>query len=129
LGVNAGTLRAQEVETTDLPLSVLRQWAAALNVPLTELVAEPTTELSLPLLNRARLLRIMKTTRAILEQTSQLRVKRMTQMLVEQLVDLMPELADVTAWNSTDPRRCRRELGQAARLRLPADVMRDLDVG
>jgi hypothetical protein len=129
LGADARTLRAQEVETTDLPLSVLHQWAAALNVPITELVAEPTSDLSLPLLNRARLLRIMKTTRAILEQANQLRVKRMAQMLVEQLVDLMPELADVTAWNSTGPRHCHRELGRAARLRLPADVMRDLDVG
>jgi hypothetical protein len=71
----------------------------------------------------------MKSTRAILEQTSQLRVRRMAQMLAEQLVDLMPELADVSAWNSTGPRYCHRELGRAARLRLPADVMRDLDVG
>jgi transcriptional regulator with XRE-family HTH domain len=119
MGVNPRDLRDQEVETTDLPLSVLHQWAAALDVPLTELLAEPTTELSLPLLNRARLLRITKTARAILEHTSQVRVKRMAQMLVEQLLDLMPELADVSAWNSTDSRRCRRDLGRAADYAIP----------
>ncbi len=129
LGINPRVAKAQEVETTDLPLSVLHQWAVALNVPIAELVAEPATELSLPLLNRARLLRIMKTSRAILEQSSQLRVRRMAQMLVEQLIDLMPELADVIPWNSTGSGRCRRDLGRAARLRLPADLMRDLDVG
>jgi transcriptional regulator with XRE-family HTH domain len=129
LHVNPSVLKAQEVETTDLPLSVLHQWAAALNVPIVELVAEPTTELSLPLLNRARLLRVMKTARAILEQSSQLRVKRTAQMLVEQLVDLMPELAEVIPWNSTGSGRRRRDLGRAARLRLPAELMRDLDAG
>jgi transcriptional regulator with XRE-family HTH domain len=129
MGVNPSVLTAQEVETTDLPLSVLHQWAAALNVPIAELVAEPTTELSPPLLSRAKLLRIMKTARAILEQSSQLRVKRMAQMLVEQLIDLMPELAEVIPWNSTGSARRRRDLGRAARLRLPDNVMRDLDVG
>lgn len=119
LGINPRVAKAQEVETMDLPISVLRQWAGALNVPIAELVAEPTTELSLPLLNRARLLRIMKTARAILERTSQLRVKRMAQMLVEQLVDLMPELVEVSAWNSADSRRCRRDLGRAADYAIP----------
>jgi transcriptional regulator with XRE-family HTH domain len=119
LGVTPSSLKAQEVETTDLPLSVLHGWAAALNVPITELVAEPASELSLPLLKRARLLRIMKTARAILEQASQLRVRRMAQMLVEQLIELMPELADVSAWSNSDSHRRRRDLGRAADYAIP----------
>jgi transcriptional regulator with XRE-family HTH domain len=125
LGVKVNSLKAQEVETTDLPLSVLHRWAAALNVPITELVAEPATELSLPLLNRARLLRIMRTVRAIREQTRQLRVNRMAQMLFEQLIDLMPELADVAAWNSTGPRRRRSDLGRAADYAVPYPLQRE----
>jgi len=41
----------------------------------------------------------------------------------------MPELKDTTPWPSVGKRRSRRELGRAAQRRLPADVMRDLDVG
>jgi transcriptional regulator with XRE-family HTH domain len=119
LGISLGELKAQEVETTDLPLSVLHRWAAALNVPVTELVAEPTTDLSLPLVNRTRLLRVMKTVKAILEQANQLRVKRMAKMLVEQLVELMPELAEVSPWNSTGFRRRRCDLGRAADYAIP----------
>jgi transcriptional regulator with XRE-family HTH domain len=112
-------IKAQENETTDLPLSVLYQWAVALQVPVTEFVAEPTTELSVPLLDRARLLRIMKTVQAILEVTTQVRVKRLGQMLVEQLVEVMPELAGVTPWNSAGYHRRRCDLGRAADFAIP----------
>jgi hypothetical protein len=45
------------------------------------------------------------------------------------LVELMPELKDTSPWPSVGKRRSRRELGRAAQFQLPADVMRDLDLG
>jgi transcriptional regulator with XRE-family HTH domain len=114
LGISVAELKAQEAETADLPLSVLHRWAAALDVPITELLVEPTSELSLPLLNRARLVRAMKTVQSILELAGQTRVKRMAQMLAEQLVEIMPELSSVSAWNSVGYRRKLSDLGRAA---------------
>jgi transcriptional regulator with XRE-family HTH domain len=127
LGMSAGEVKAQEM-ATDLPISVLHRWAAALEVPIAELLVEPPSELSLPLLTRARLVRIMKTTRAIGEQTKQIQIKRLAQTLADQLIEIMPELAGVTAWNSGISRRNGvRELGRAADFifRLPTDEYTD----
>jgi len=112
LGLTVAELKAQEDETTDLRLSELHRWAAALDLPIADLLAD--SEFSLPLLNRAHLVRIMQTVKAILEQASQTRVKRMAQMLAEQLIEIMPELNGVHAWNSGGQRRSMNDLGRAA---------------
>ena len=61
LGISVADVKYQELETTDLSLSVLHKWQKALKVPLCELVVEPPNSLSLPLLSRARMVRLMKT--------------------------------------------------------------------
>jgi hypothetical protein len=65
-------------------------------------------------LTRARLLRIMKTVRAIKESASVVSIHRFTVMLEQQLVELMPELSDVAAWHSVGQRRTPQELGRTA---------------
>ena len=67
LGITVQDVRRQECKTTDLPLSVLHKWAKVLDLPVAELVEEPSNSLSTPLFNRARLVRLMKTAMAILE--------------------------------------------------------------
>jgi transcriptional regulator with XRE-family HTH domain len=115
LGIDVRSVIEQEEETADLPLSTLYRWQAALGVPLQELLVDTGAELSPPILWRSRMLRLMKTALSIVEQAKQVRIQRMGQNLVEQILEIMPELAGVGAWPSIGQRRSLKELGQAAR--------------
>ena len=55
------TLRSQEEPDADLKLSDLRRWQTVLDVPLAELVEESDLPLSRPVMERAQMVRIMKT--------------------------------------------------------------------
>ncbi|GIX02271.1 MAG: hypothetical protein KatS3mg112_1208 [Thermogutta sp.] len=96
--VDVRTVKREEDPYNDLPLSVLYRWQKALQVPLVELLSDIEEPLSAPVLQRARLLRMMKTARAIQVRTKQPSVRYLADMLVQQLLELMPELADVTPW-------------------------------
>jgi transcriptional regulator with XRE-family HTH domain len=128
LGIGLRDVQAQEDGSADLPLSTLYRWKEVLNVPISELLEEDAGEISAPVMFRGKLLRVMKTAVTILERTRNRATHRMAQFMVEQLIEIMPELKGTAPWPSVGKRRSRRELGRAARLRLPADVMRDLDV-
>jgi len=127
LGIGLREVQAQEQESADLPLSTLYRWKEVLNVPISELLEEDLDEASSPVMFRGKLLRVMKTAVTILQRTRNPATHRMAQFMVEQLTEIMPELKDTPSWPSVGKRRSRRELGRAARLRLPADLMRDLD--
>lgn len=96
--VDVRTVKREEDPYTDLPLSALYRWQKALQVPLVELLSDIEEPLSAPVLQRARLLRMMKTARTIQVRTKQPSVRYLADMLVQQLLELMPELADVTPW-------------------------------
>ena len=118
-------LREEEEETTDLPISRLYAWQKLLEVPLIELLAESGSPLSTPVLERARMIRVMKTVAAILEQVEQPSVRRLTQNLVEQLREIMPELEGVGPWHSVGQRRSLREYGRIIERAFSDDVWRD----
>jgi transcriptional regulator with XRE-family HTH domain len=117
-------VRVQEDESSDLKLSDLYRWQEALGVPLEELLVESDRPLSRPVKERARLVRVMKTASAILELAPPGQVGRLAQMLVEQLVELMPELKDVGPWHSVGQRRSLDECGRIAEQRIPDDLFR-----
>ena len=125
LGITVEDVRRQECKTTDLPLSVLHKWAKALGLPVAELVEAPGDSLSTPILNRARLVRLMKTAMAILEGSGDPQTKRLGQTMVDQLVEIMPELRGVSAWHVIGTRRSLDELGIAAERVLPDEVFMD----
>lgn len=114
MNVDLAEVKEQEDDSADLPLSVLYHWQQALEVPIAELLVESDDALSPPVMMRAKMVRIMKTAAAILERAQQPGIRRMAQMLVEQLVELMPELAEVTPWHTVGKRRTKDDLGQAA---------------
>lgn len=118
-------VRRQEDPYFDLPLSELHQWQQALDVPIAELIADVQTPLSEPILTRARLLRIMKTVKAIQESGNQTSIRRLSDMLEQQLIELMPELKEVSAWHSVGQRRSHDELGRAADRVLPDSFFTD----
>ena len=108
------SVRAMEEECADLRISQLKLWQEVLEVPLIDLLAESGGPLSRPVMERAKLLRIMKTAVSIAENSSEEPIQRFAQMLREQLVDLMPELEDVPGWHSIGQRRGLDEMGRIA---------------
>jgi transcriptional regulator with XRE-family HTH domain len=125
MGTDIRSLRLQELESTDLRLSDLRKWQKALDVPLTELVEETDEPLSRPVMERARLIRIMKTAAAIHEHSPSVGIQRMARTLVEQLVEIMPELKDVSPWHTFGQRRSLDEYGRVVERRLSEEMIDD----
>ncbi len=126
LNTDVGTIKLQEQPDADLLLSTLYAWQEVLDVPVSELLVEAEEPLSTPVLKRAQLVRIMKTAAAIQERCQQTAVKRMAQMLIEQLCEIMPELSGVSPWHTVGRRRTQDELGQAAQRRIAADLFHEL---
>jgi transcriptional regulator with XRE-family HTH domain len=118
-------VRRQEEPACDMLLSELRRWQKALEVPIADLLVDSEAPLSEPVLTRARLLRIMKTVRAIKESTASPPIQRFTAMLEQQLVEVMPELQAVSAWHSIGQRRSPNELGRTAERVFPDTFFND----
>ena len=119
--VEPAEIRRQE-EADDLPLHVLYEWQKALDVPVAELLVEPQDALSQPLLQRAQLVRLMKTALSLLEQANNEAGRVMAQALVDQLIEVMPDLRGLSAWNAVGTRRTLNDLGVAALRTLSEDV-------
>ncbi len=115
MGSTIRELRKQEDETADLRLSDLHRWQKVLDVPLCELLEEPDhSTLSPPVLQRARMLRMMKTAQSLLENATEPGMKRLAENLVNQILEIMPELKDVAPWHTYGQRRSMDEVGRAA---------------
>ena len=114
LGTDIRSIRAQEQDTTDLRLSDIYKWQRALDVPVSELLVEEDEPLSRPVRERGAMLKIMKTARTLLESAPKGPAHRMAENLVEQLLELMPELKEVSPWHSVGQRRSLDEMGRIA---------------
>ncbi len=118
-------VRDQEEPTADLQVSDLLKWQEILEVPLTDLLVDLQGPLSEPVSKRASMLRVMKTAKALLESTKNASNKRLANMLVEQLVQIMPELADVSAWHTVGQRRTQDEVGRIVERPIPDSFFND----
>jgi transcriptional regulator with XRE-family HTH domain len=123
MGTEIRRLREEEDENTDLKISDLHRWQKVLDVPISELLEDPGTTLSNPVMERAQLLRLMKTAMSILENSRSPGVRRMAQVLVEQLIDMMPELESVTGWHTVGQRRRLDEYGRVVERCIPEDAL------
>lgn len=108
-------LRKEEEATNDLPLSRLYAWQQVLEVPVADLLVDSDAPLSPPVMQRARMVRLMKTAAAIQEKAGSPSIRRLSQTLIDQLKEMMPELEGVTPWNSVGRRRTSQDIGRAAR--------------
>ena len=113
-GIDIRDLKQHEVSTTDLSLRDLLRWAAALDVPVGNLLIDRDHELSNSVRDRAALVKIMKTVVAIQEIAASPRVARLTEMLREQLLAMMPELEEVGGWPNYGSRRPQDHVGRIA---------------
>lgn len=125
LGTSMDQVRREENPCFDMSLTELYQWQAALDVPVVDLLVEDDAPLSTPVLTRARLLRVMKTVRSIQRTNKCVSIERLAAMLEQQLVELMPELKDVSPWPSVGQRRGHDELGRTAERIIPDSYLAD----
>ncbi len=127
MNIDVEEVRKHECETADLPLSVLFAWQKVLEVPVAELLVETDESLASPILQRSRLVRLMKTVFAIRAQAKQESIRRMAETMANQLVEIMPELVHIGPWHAVGKRRRLNELGIAAQRRLKDEVFLDFD--
>ncbi len=124
LGVTSEIVHQQEQENYDLLLSELYRWQQVLEVPVSELLVEPRGQLSQPISKRASMIKVMKTAATILEVAQRPESQTLARRLIEQLLEIMPELEGVSAWPSVGQRRTLDEMGRIAQQPLslaPAD--------
>jgi len=124
LNMSLPVVRRQEEADCDLRLSDLQRWQQVLDVPIAELLVEGDGQLSGPVLERSRMVKLMKTAAALRERTAGSPVQRLVDMLVDQILEIMPELADVTPWHTVGQRRTLDDLGRTARSTVPEEVFR-----
>jgi transcriptional regulator with XRE-family HTH domain len=129
MDISTSEIREQENPQADLRISDLLRWQQVLEVPLAELLVDSEGPLSEPVGRRAGMLRVMKTAKAILEATHDRSTKRLASMLVAQLTELMPELAEVSAWHTVGQRRTQNELGRIVDRTIPDNFFNDPNRG
>ena len=125
LDISISEVHQKEDPRNDLRVSELLQWQQVLEVPLIDLLVDSDAPLSDPVRERARLLRVMKTAKSIEESVQDAAVKRMALMLIDQLVELMPELAEVAPWHSVGQRRTQDEVGRIVERSIPDSFFND----
>jgi transcriptional regulator with XRE-family HTH domain len=112
LGRTVSEVRAQEDERADMLVSDLYRWQEALEVPIEELLEEPEDALSAMVSVRAQLLKVMKTAMAMRRQARSESERRLARLLTEQLLEIMPELKEVSGWPAVGHRRRADEVGR-----------------
>jgi transcriptional regulator with XRE-family HTH domain len=94
LGTSVEDVRIQE-ESTDLPISTLNKWAAALDLPVTELVVEPDEWQHRTHLPKSRAARLMRMAAKLRDRSRRRSIQRLAQTFVDQLTEILPALEQV----------------------------------
>lgn len=113
-GLPVRELRVQEKPSANLSLKDLHLWKEALEVPLEHLLVDRDASICESIQSRASLVKIMKTVASVREIVVSKRLIRMLDTLRQQLVELMPELSTVRAWQTNANRRPQDDLGRMA---------------
>jgi transcriptional regulator with XRE-family HTH domain len=91
LGTTVEKVRLQE-EAADLSISTLNAWAAALNVPVTDLVVEPDEWLQETNLAKPQAERLLRLAVELRDRSRRRSVQRLAQTFVDQLSEINPAL-------------------------------------
>jgi transcriptional regulator with XRE-family HTH domain len=122
LHVDVEVVRRQEQETSDLTLSTLYRWQQLLRVPLAELLIEEGVPLGIPSqTSDPSLMALATMVLKILEETRQPAVRRLAHTLIDQLVELVPELRQAGALKEAGRNQLLDEQGRATGRTLPVD--------
>lgn len=113
-GISVRQLRQEEDPRSNLSLATLYRWQQVLETPIADLLVEPEMALSPVVGQRAKLVRVMKTALSIRGRARDQPTRRLAEMLCQQMLEVMPELAEQSAWPSTGTRRGNEEFGRIA---------------
>ncbi|HUS38249.1 MAG: helix-turn-helix transcriptional regulator [Pirellulales bacterium] len=119
-------VRDQELSSTDLNLSTVYNWCEALNLPVEELLVEPSEGFSTPILKRTQLINLMKMALTIGQAAKDDAIRRLAEAMVDQMVDLMPELGQIRSALGSTGMACRGRMGRIAENVIP-DTFFDSD--
>ena len=97
-------IRRMEQPTADLRISELHAWQRLLEVPIHELLVDSELPLSPPVLQRAQLLRLMKTVVTLRDKSVKPEANHLIERLLQQVLEIMPELENVGPWHETEER-------------------------
>ena len=117
LGMSVKDVRYLEDEYHDVPISILHRCATALQVPVSELLREGNESQCPRLRQRLLLVRAMKTVEAIRSAAAGSRLCVLADNLRNQLVEIMPELAEIKPWPQVGTIDMR--LGRIATMTIP----------
>jgi transcriptional regulator with XRE-family HTH domain len=112
LGTDIRTVRQLEDPHADLRLSEVYLWQRALDVPLEDLCLLDDQPVESPVQKRSVMVRVMRTARTIESQELSESQRTNVQNLIAQLLEVMPELAEVVAWPAVGQRRSLEEPSQ-----------------
>jgi len=127
LGVDVATARDMEQPDSDISLHDLYRWQRILDVPCAELLVDPEEYPHNPIRTRGQLVRLMKTARSIQEQSHEEQVRIFAGTLIEQLIEIMPELETVSSWPTIGQAREFKDYGQAIHRRFDSAVANVFD--
>jgi transcriptional regulator with XRE-family HTH domain len=105
LNITAEQVKLREQGSVDLPLSELYKWAAALEVPVERLLVNSDVVVPVPEMDLESAKELLRTARALCAETDHPNLERMATALVEQIVELAPELKDAALAPAAEGRR------------------------
>lgn len=91
MGVTVEEIRRQE-ESEDISISTLKQWSAALEVQITDLIVEPEEWLDAAHLEKPQAERLLQLACKLRDRSRRRSIQRLAQTFVEQLTEMHPEL-------------------------------------
>jgi transcriptional regulator with XRE-family HTH domain len=101
IGITAEEVRLQE-ESADLPISTLNLWAAALNVPVTDLIVEPEEWLHATHLAKSQAERLLRLAAKLRDGSRRRSIQRLAQTFLDQLTEMQPALGPYANGNERD---------------------------
>jgi transcriptional regulator with XRE-family HTH domain len=117
--------RRQEQETSDLALSQLYRWQRLLQVPIADLLVDGDESLGVPAVKKEALTAVLEVALQIIAHTRQPGIRRIAHTLVDQLVELSPELKPIADAHTAGQAHLFDEQGRALKGALPVDFFLD----
>lgn len=114
LQISVEEAREQENPATPLTAAQLSEWKRILKVPYSELLGTEDDDLDDPIRHRAGMLKVMKSAKSLEETVCRPEERMMVGNLIDQIVELMPELETVSAWPKVGQSHEACRFGRAA---------------
>ncbi len=117
--------RRQEQGSCDLALSQLYRWQQLLQVPIEDLLVDHDDSLGVPAVKTETLAVVLEVALQIIARTRQAGIRRIAHTLVDQIIELSPELKRIADAHTAGQAHLFDEQGNALKGDLPVDFFLD----